>query len=215
VSRALLSLAFATGLLRSAASAQGGVSVSLLISSQEHRVDAGFGMVNTRGWVLGAMVGVGLASHLRVQVTATSGTLTTPSNNTDNEDVADVSALVQWSPAAWVSFNGFGSARSATTPLARQHWTSAGLGADLRMPLIGSATEGFLRLNVPLLVSVSGLAAPSVSVEGGAGLRYRQGRFLGQLTYGLLRYDFPPAAGRTRLEEISTLTIGAGLLFGR
>lgn len=88
----------------------------------------------------------------------------------------------------------------------------AGLGADLRMPLIGSAPEGYLRLNVPFVVDVSGLAAPNVAVDGAAGLRYRQGRFLGQLSYDLRRFDFPAAGGRTRLEEISALPFGAGVM---
>lgn len=213
--RTWIVLAVTSTLIRSAASAQTGASVSFLLSSEAHQVDAGFGMLKTSGWVPGAAVAVSITPHLGAQLTARSGTLNAPSGATDNEDVAELSALLQVSPAGWVSFNLFGTTRSVTTILARQHWTTAGLGADLRMPLIGSATEGFLRVNVPLVTNVSGLAAPTVAVEGGAGLRYRQGRVLGQLFYDLRRFDFAPVGGRTRLEEISTLTAGVGLLFGR
>jgi len=195
------------------ASAQN-VSVSLLLSSDEHRVNVGSGTFQTSGIIPGALIGIAFNPHVDVQLAARSGTLNASGSPTDDEDVAEVSALVRYSPAGWVSFHVLGRARAVTTTLVRQHWTSAGIGADLRMPLIGSATEGFLRFNVPVVVSVSGLPAPSLSIEGGAGLRYRQGRFLGQLAYGLRRFDFPPAGGRTRLEQISTLTLGAGVLFG-
>lgn len=215
MNRTLMVLACCSTMLVATASAQSGVSASVLLSSEEHRVDAGSGMVTASGWVPGAAAGLSLPSHLGIQVVARSGTLKASSGAIDDERIAEVSALFQVSPAGWVSFNLFGSARSVTTTLARQHWTTAGVGADLRMPLIGSATEGFLRVNVPVVVRVSGLANPNVAVEGGAGLRYRQGRVLGQLAYGLRRFDFPPASGRTRLEQISTLTLGVGLLFGR
>jgi hypothetical protein len=210
--RALLLLAVASLLARSRASAQAVVSVSMLLGSEAHQVDAGSGKVTTTGWVPEAAVSAAITSRLSVRVAARSGTLKANSGATDDEDIAEVSALVQLSPAGWVSFDVSGGARSVTTPLARQHWTTAGLGADLNLPLIGSATVGFLRLNVPLIVHVSGLAAPNVAIEGAAGLRYRQGRFLGQLSYGLRRFDFPAAGGASRLEEISTLTFGVGVM---
>lgn len=211
--RALHFLAVASTFGISTISAQN-VAVSFLLGSEAHQVDAGFGKVTSAGWIPGASVAMNLTSRIGLQAGARSGTLNATSGATDDEHIAEVSALVQVSPAGWVSFDVSGDARSVTTQLSRQHWTTAGLGADLRMPLIGSATEGYLRLNVPFVVDVSGLAAPNVAVEGAAGLRYRQGRFLGQLWYDLRRFDFPGAGGRTRLEEISALTFGVGVLLG-
>ena len=209
--RALSLLAVSWTLGFSAVSAQN-VAVSFLLGSEAHQVDAGLGKVTSSGWVPGMAVAVNLTTHIGVQVVARSGTLNANSGGADDEGLAEVSALFQVSPAGWVSFDLSGNARSVTTQLARQHWTTAGLGADLRMPLIGSATEGYLRLNVPFVVDVSGLAAPNVAVEGAAGLRYRRGRLLGHLSYDLRRFDFPTAGGRTRLEEISTLTFGVGVM---
>jgi hypothetical protein len=198
-----------------AASAQTGLSLALQLVSEEHRVETGLGALHTNGVLPGVMVAYGFGSRWRVQLSARSGTLAASSRPADDEDVADVTAIVGATPAPWVSFELIGTARSVTTALARQHWTSAGIGTELRMPFLGSATEGFLHFGVPLVTGVSGLAAPAVAVEGSAGLRYRLGRITGQLSYALRRFDFPPAGGQTRLEQISTLTLGVGVLVGR
>lgn len=212
--RALRLLAVASTLAVSAGAAQGVVSVSFLLGSEAHQVDAGAGKVTTTGWIPGVAFGAPITSRLNFQVVARSGTLNASSGPVDDEDVAEVSALVQLAATSWASFDLSGTVRSVTTPLARQHWTTTSLGAGLRMPLVGSATEGFLRVRLPFVVNVTGLAAPNVAVEGTAGLRYRRGRLLGQLSYDLRRFDFPTVGG-TRLEEISTLTFGVGVLVGR
>lgn len=201
----------ASVLATAALSGQSIVSVALLLGSEEHRVDAGFGVVHSSGFVPGGAVEARLGPHWSVAVAARSGNLRASSGPADDEDIAEVSSAVRAAPTGWLAFELNARARSVTTALARQHWTTLGAAVDLRMPLIGSATEGFLRFGVPLLVRASGLAAPTVAAEGGAGVRYRLGPVTGQLSYDLRRFDFAPVSGRGRLEQISTLTFGVAV----
>ena len=206
--RGLVVLVTTSVLATAALRAQHAVSLALLLGSEEHRVDAGSGVVHSSGFLPGGAVEARLGSHWSVAVAGRSGNLSASSGSLDDEDVAEVSAAVRAAPAEWVAFELRGRARSVTTALARQHWSTLGAGVILRMPLIGSATQGSLRFGVPLVVRASGLAAPTVAAEGGAGLSYRLGPVTGQLSYDLRRFDFAPVSGRRRLEQISTLTLG-------
>lgn len=212
--RAVAALLALSTLATTVARGQKRVALALLLGSEEHRVDAGFGVSHADGLVPGAALGVALGSHWEVRVAGRSGTLAASAGSSDDETVTDVSGTVQTAVAGWLAFDVTGRARSVTTVLARQHWTTVGPGAEARLPFIGSATEGVLRLGVPLIVRASGLAAPTVAIEGGAGLRYRLGRLTGELSYDLRRYDFAPVSGRGRREQISTLTLGLAVGLG-
>src|SRR2546425_12925487 len=81
--------------------------------------------------------------------------------------------------------------------IARQRWTTVGLGAEARLDFATSPVRGVLRGGLLPVVAVHGLPGPDVALTAAAGMEYRSGSITGGLVYELERYDFPGGgAGR-------------------
>jgi len=61
------------------------------------------------------------------------------------------------------------------------------------------------------VVSVSGLGHPDIALAAGAGVEWRGTRVSVRAIYTLERYDFSGSAAAKRLEEVSSLQVGATL----
>ena len=61
------------------------------------------------------------------------------------------------------------------------------------------------------VVSVSGLEHPDIALAAGVGVEWRGPRVSVRALYTLERYDFSGSAAAQRLEEVSSLQVGATL----
>ena len=63
--------------------------------------------------------------------------------------------------------------------------------------------------DLPEPVSVSGVSRPDLAVAVHSALGYATGRLTAMIRYELERFDFPARGGFRRLEELSSLQLGA------
>lgn len=177
------------------------------ISLAEHRVDPGFGsgVERNSGPVFGAGVGLEIGSRWHAGLRAAGGTLT--SNNGGFDQTLDqVSADVAFHVTTGIDVESSVRRRMYQDDLARQGWTTIGLGGAGRIPFFGGNATGIIRGALFPYVSVAGLSAPSLAFAAGAGMVYRRGAVNLALLYGIERYDFSPSGGPERQEQLSTLT---------
>ncbi len=197
------------------ARAQVAVQGSAVASLAEHRVDAGHGVEKASGTLFGGEARLFVGSRVELFVHAAGGQLTADSANAEDRDVAEGEVRLSVVTVPWLALHAGFSARSFATDLARQRWTAARFGGEVRLDFVGGGITGILRGEILPSVSVSGLDRPSHAYAAGAGLEWRLGVVALGLRYDFERYDFPAAAGVARREQFSTLTAQAGVRLRR
>jgi hypothetical protein len=190
-------------------------AASAVVALADHRVDAGFGFERTAGTLFGVQVEAIPLEGTLVSLRALGGSLGTREGAADQRDIGEVNATARWRLVPWLDARAGFTTRTFTSSLARQRWTSAAIGADLRMTMLEGRIEGTTGAQLLPLVRVSGHGSPNVAFGASMGIRYVARRYLMALGYQLERYDFPAVADERRLEEHSMLTLRAGYRFGR
>lgn len=190
-------------------------AASAVVALADHRVDAGLGFERTAGALFGVQVEAIPLEGTLLSLRALGGSLGSHSPAADQRDVGEVTATARWRLVPWLDARAGFTTRTFTSSLARQRWTSAAVGADLRMTMLEGRVEGTTGAQLLPLVRVSGHESPDVAFGASMGIRYVARRYLVALGYQLERYDFPAVAGERRLEEHSALTLRAGYRFGR
>lgn len=196
------------------ARAQVGARGTGLVAVAEHRVEAGRGVEEASGMLIGGEGTVFLGSRTEVFLHAAGGTLTASTANADDRDLAELEARAAVVPVPWLALHAGVSTRTFGTTLVRQRWTALRFGGEVRLGFVGSGVTGMLRAEVLPSVTVSGLADPSRAFAAAAGLEWRAGVLALGLRYELERYDFPTVAGVDRREQLSMLTAHVGLRLG-
>jgi hypothetical protein len=214
--RALRSGALVLGLLGAAAPARAQLAAQGmgLVAVAEHRVDAGRGVEQASGMVIGGEGTLFLGARTEFFVHAAGGKLSAVSGNADDRDLAEVELRAAVVPVPWLALHAAVSSRTYSTTLVRERWTALRFGGEARLAFVGAGVRGVLRAEVLPSVSVSGLEDPSRAFAAGAGLEWRAGVLTLGLRYELERYDFPTVATVDRREQLSMLTAHAGLRLG-
>ncbi len=190
-----------------AAIAQVAVSGTAAVSLVEHQVDIGYGVEESSGPLLGAEGAVAFGSRLELTIRAAGGSLSTTAAGAENRDIGEVGIEASFVPVRWLAIQGGARSRTYATAIARQRWTTVGVGAEARLDFATKPVRGVLRGGLLPVVSVNGLPGPDVALTAAAGIEYRSGSITGGLFYGLERYDFPDRGAGRRLEQVSTLTL--------
>jgi hypothetical protein len=194
--------------------AQIAVQGGAVVAMAEHRVDAGAGVEQASGTLLGAEGKLFIGSRVEIFAHLAGGTLTAASAVADDRDLGEIEGRLSVLTVPWLALHAGLSSRAYTTTLARQRWTALRFGGEVRLAFVGEAVTGVLRAEILPSVSVSGLEKPSRAFAAGAGLDYRFGVLTLGLRYELERYDFPLVAGVERREQLSMLTAHVGLRLG-
>ncbi len=182
-----------------------------IVALSEHRVDAGFGVEQASGMLLGGEGRLLIGREVEVFGHAAAGRLTAATAGADSRSVSEAEVRASVITVPWLALHAGLSFRSYSTVLARQHWTALRFGGEARFAFVGGAVTSVLRGEILPVVTVSGLEKPSQAFAAGAGFDWKVGAVILGLRYALERYDFPMTAGVERREQVSTLTASAGL----
>ena len=188
------------------ATAQHALIVAPLASLAQHRVEAGFGVERSLGPILGAVATLRSGPRLTLAVRALGGSLF-GSNGVLDRDVGELGIQASVATGPWLSLQAGAARRVYATRVARQAWTTVGLGATARVAFAGGAIHGVWLAALLPVVSVSGLRGPDVAFRAATGLEYVVRTTTVGVEYSLERYDFPAAAGVRRLEQLSALSL--------
>ncbi len=186
-----------------------------LVSMAEHRVDAGAGVEQASGMLLGAEGRVFVGQRVELFLHGAAGKLTADSAAADDRDVAEAEVRASVVTVPWLALHAAVSSRSYTTTLTRQRWTALRFGGEARLAFVGGGVVGTLRAEILPSVSVSGLDKPNRAFAAAAGLQWRMSVLAVGLRYELERYDFPAVGGMARREQLSQLVANVGLVLGR
>ncbi len=189
------------------AAAQGAVTASGFVTLAEHRVNVGYGVERSTGALVGAVAALRIGHRLEVAVRAEGGTLNASSGGAIDRDVGEIGVQARWLVDSWLVLEAGAARRVYSTLLARQVWTTAGAGAEARLPLLESGLTGVLRASLLPVVSVNGTQGPDVGVLAAAGISYHWPTLGVRVLYSLERYDFPRLGAVQRLEQVSALTL--------
>lgn|GEM_PF-1832534 len=194
------------------AHAQLAAAGSIIVGAVEHRVVTGGGLEGTSGPVFGAAAVLSIGTHVELTATAVGGALTANTSVAGDQHFAAAEFRAALVPEPWLAFSAGVSVMGFDTPVARQRWGAGRIGAELRFPFVASGLSATVRAELLPVVSVTALASPQRAYAATSGLTWEGGRLVASLTYALERYDFPPAGGIQRHEQISMLTARVGLL---
>ena len=192
--------------LAAAPAAAQGLTLAGSLSFAEHRVDAGFGLERTAGWIGGAAL-AGRRGNIDLQAQVRTGRLLLRSATGSDLEMAELGLAASWWWRPWIALRGAALVRGYSADVARQRWRMAELGAELRVPFAATRARGIVRGGWRPAVTVSGLSRPNTAFVAAAGTEYDVSRFSFAILYELERYDFPPQAGMKRFEQLSALTV--------
>ena len=190
------------------------VGVAVDAGRAEHIVDAGDGPAATAGSTLGVGIRVAPTAWMEVNARAANGSLTGAGPTVDH-DLAESSVDASFLVFPWLAGTVGASARGYSGTLASQRWMSLRTGAELRLSLANGAARGIVRAHLMPKVSIAGLPQPTLGLGTVTGVELRRGRLYGSVLYGLDRYDFASEDGAARREHLGSLSVQAGMLFGR
>jgi len=206
-----LALAPALGATPSRAPGQRAISGVASAAFVDYRVRAGSGVERFNGAVLGLGGAARVGPRTTVGVTVQGGTLE-PRRTADLERrFGDITVDARFSVAPWFALTGGGSVRAVANDVARQRWVLVRFGGEARPAFMGTPMRAILRVGMIPVVAVSGLPAPALALHAAAGLEYNRGSLTLAASYGVERFDFPPRSGIRRLEQVSAVTLRAGL----
>lgn len=170
-------------------------------------MDTGYGLERSTGALVGAWASVRVVRHAELALRLEGGTLNASTPSAIQRNVGEVGLEARWAANSWLVLLACAARRVYSTDLARQAWTTAGAGAEARLPLLEDGLRGVLRASLLPIVSVSGTPGPNLGVSAAAGLEYRWPTVGIGALYSLERYDFPRQGAAQRLEQLSTLTL--------
>lgn len=180
----------------------------------EHRVTLGTEVEQASGTMFGLAAQTAITPWLDLRAAVRGGTLRADWAPSEDRRVGELSLTAAAFPVSWIGVVGGLSTRGYRTEFGRQRWTRLSIGPELRTPLHDHIT-GSIRLTAAPYVAVTDTRAPSRALEGSATVAYENGRLRAALGYSLERYDFEPALGARRLEQLSGLTLGLGWRLGK
>lgn len=180
----------------------------------EHRVTLGDDVEQATGPVPGIAAQASLAPWLDLRASVRGGRLGADGAPAEDRRMGELSLAAEAIPLSWIAVVGAASTRVYRTDFGRQRWTRLTIGPELRTPLHGRVA-GRVRLAAAPYVAVSDTRAPTRALEGAAAVTYESARLRASLAYTLERYDFEPAQGSRRLEQVSGLTAALGWTLGR
>ena len=190
------------------------LGATLAFGIGEHRVllDTGDGVRTTSGLMLGADIEGQISRRLLVRGSFLTGTLSSSDVSIPELATGDLQLELDFLAFSWLTFVLGGGYRGYSDAIGAQRWTTLLTGAEARFGLLPDQLEGFVRLALLPVVSVSGLNdSPNLTLRGGAGISYRTGRFALGVEYLLERSDFPTVGGEQRREQLSMLKLRLGL----
>lgn len=196
--------ALLTLLLPTPAAAQRAAAIAATVGHADHRVDAGFGVERSSGFLVGVEARLDWSPRFALALTGRAGHLDAAAAVVDR-DVAELDARAELWLRPWVALEGGVLVRTYSTILARQRWTIGRAGAAIRLPLSGGALHAVGRASLLPVVAVAGLPDPDLGIETAVGFAYARGRWQADLRFTLERCDFP-----NRDEQFATLTLGLG-----
>lgn len=206
----------------------GGVAVLLLVAARsvtaqaswtagggiaflEYRVDAGYGPERYNGPALELNLERRLGSRLTVRVSGAGAGLQAAATGDLDRSLgqADVGARFMIAPV-WGLYGGL-TVRAISNDAGRQHWVFGRIGAELRPAFTSEGFHAVGRVGFIPFVSVQGLSSSSITLDGAVGLEYQRNRLRLGLLFGLERFAFTSAGDVDREEQLSTLTLRAGI----
>jgi hypothetical protein len=185
------------------------VTVTGGVSAAEHRVDAGDSVEVSSGPLVQVGVSVLLRKRWTLGLEAMVGALSAEGSGSDR-DVSQLRGRLGFRVASWLLVEaGYGS-RMYSAPIANQRWNALSLAMEGSLPFSPSSRLiGTGRIALLPAVTVTGLDGPNAALTASAGVEYRPGALTVGLSYWLERYDFPPAAGVERSEQLAGLMVRA------
>ena len=191
-------------------------AVSVVGGAADPRVDAHHRVERTSGPVAGVRVDLVPFEGTSLFVRALGGALGAQQKTAASErDLGEVALGARVRLLGWLDGRGTLMTRTFSSALARQRWTSASLGADVRTTMLDGRIVGTVGGELFPVVRVSGHPSPDLAFGASTGVRWVSRRYVLALGYQLERYDFPSDPLGRRLEEHSMLTIRAGYRFGK
>jgi hypothetical protein len=181
------------------------------IALVEYRVDAGYGPERFNGPGLELDVARRFGSHFTLRLSgAGAGLQAAATGDLDRRlGEADASARFMVVPL-WGVYGGV-TWRAISNDAGRQRWVFGRLGAELRPAFSGDRIHAVGRLGFVPFVAVEGLSSASITFDGAVGLEYEHSRVTLGLLYGVERFAFTSAGDVDRVEQLSKLTLRAGI----
>ena len=196
------------------AARRGHAAIAIEAGRADHRIDAGSGVVSAAGSSLGFFGEMGLAGLGGLRASAVHGTLGAERAE-DSHEMNSLAVEAAVPVRSWASLIIGREWRLYEPRFASQRWSIFRTGAEFRVPLANDRARGIFRAEVMPRVSVDGLPRPTLAASGSTGIEVRRGLLSGALLYGIERFDFSERDGVRRREQMSTLTLRAGLAVGR
>jgi hypothetical protein len=203
--------------LAGAARAQLPITARASVSLLEHRVTAGAGLERSSGTVFGlaartALPWRGLEAHASLRV----GSLGANAASAIDRDLGELGVGAELPLRPWLGLEGGVLIRRYESAIAAQRWAWGQIGLRGHTSLL-DLLNGQLALSAGLsimpFVSVSGISRPDLAVATHTAIAYTTGRLTASMRYGLERFDFPARNNVRRLEELSSLELGAAWKF--
>ena len=185
-----------------------------VVGIADHRVDIGIGTEKTSGPVFGAEFELPFTRQLTMRGQAIAGKLSAGTSGIDDRTLTDFGATLSYDALSWGSLEIGSGIRSYTTTLATQRWSSIATGGRAHLEALDGLVSGHVNFAFLPLVSVSGIQSPSLGLQAGAGLGFRQRRLTAGLHYELERFSFPAQLGIQRIEQYAILRFRVGLALG-
>ena len=178
------------------------------VSSVEHRVDAGSGVEISGGPLIHAAVHAVIGGRWSAGLEAMAGALSAEGSASDR-DLGELRGTLGFRATSWLRLEAGYGTRMYSAPIANQRWNAASLAAEGAFTFANAQLAGTGRVAWLPIVTVTDLDSPDLAFAVAAGVEYRPGALTFSLSYWLERFDFPPAAGETRSEQLSGLMLRA------
>lgn len=202
----LASVAVLTAPLRAQLPVTAGASLSLA----EHRVTAGAGLERSSGTMFGLWATMILPwEALEARAALRAGSLGATEQSAFDRDVGEVSLGGSLPLNPWLGLDAGLVVRRYESALAAQRWVWGEIGLHGRTSLLEDAVKLSAGLSIMPWVSVSGVSRPDLAVAAHSVVGYTTGRLTATVRYSLERFDFSARDRVRRLEELSSLELGA------
>lgn len=177
----------------------------------EHQLRAGGDPQREFGSAFGAGISYPVMTWIELRGHLLGGALAARTSATDDRRFGELDLAAVISPFPWIGFEVGGGSRTFTGPLGRQRWVTMRAGAELRTAFGDGRVQGTVGAALVPVVTVSGVASPSVAVTGHSGILYRHRNLTARIEYQIERYDFPAEGSTRRVEQMSSLAAHIGV----
>ena len=186
------------------------VTAGASVSIAEHRVTAGAGLERSSGTMFGLWATTILPwQAIEARASLRAGSLGANELSAVDRDVGELTLGARIPLSAWLGLDGGVVVRRYESAFAAQRWVWGEIGLNGRASMLDDAITISAGLSMMPWVSVSGVSRPDLAVAVHSALGYATGRLTAMIRYELERFDFPARDGFRRLEELSSLQLGA------